>query len=1382
MFKEEFLQQNFTFLSGYPKILIGFNIILEDDNRISDNRKVLDIKNKESEISIYNVKITTFFTLSYLLSLIKFLQDNPHVSVFLYSKDITIHSFKALFKENGISISGGNNTLKHILSPQQFLLSKIICLFYGSNSDLVNKSFLKISSVKFISRPLYDFTSEKHRLILERIRHENESYIKLGERDKDFQAMYDYFVRDEDQKHLITRYSYTYNINRRMDDKIISPVRIQKRDFHYMPANFDSIGCFSKIKKFLESKPINNKTQEELEVLLYHKSVNSLLSFSEKKSNKDSIDNGREFPSELKVKLLSLMRIWEKHLTDLKRSFENNKSIKNKVDFYEMTDVDKKKLLFLEIINYLKKGENNKTDLSEIPENSDSIHSKSTKLKNEKIIGKMLLCLLTIIKYSDSEEPDSYDIKTSVVASTVSIGKEVVLLYLSELFKEQHEFKSLSLFRANIDQKDEKFKLLLDQKFLSYIGGKLINVLMDSAVLDTTILTKNDKRYNFLKISSKTVLKHKNKTLVTPIKLPMIVEPNKYSKETLGGYLLNDKLFIDCLINKRPTDSQVENINSIYHTINELASTSFKVNKDVLDFILANSKEFFKEKPELNVLDKKGFLNWRDNIKYKSLLSVKILKENIIGIALCYRDIPNIYFPVKLDYHSGKISIIPQYFHLQSHEMAKSLLLRSKPVTIQKTDPKAIEFYKVMAANYFGNGVENSSFYDKLKWFDKNERDIINFENRKLLNKANKKFLLLAFCIEYKDFYKFMVSDKEYYDSYLPVKFDANSNEYRDQYSLAQENSIYKSKKQLSFGDGKDNIKTMELKTSSTKNLTIDLANEKKVKKRNFYSTKWVLTSVLNNWTQKLLDILFTVGVILFSSILYLILKEDLFDMKYFYNNSIYVDNKLNWMWNTDNYWMWDSDDNWMWDSDNNLHWMLDYFNNSLEDPDTRLSAGAEEPVERKIREESNFFRNIFIDLFTQKNKVYHFIDQNKYFNHRIKQDITTDFSYKSGMDTSVDLLVNERPQVYSSILKHHLDIANKKISILSDKLSASEVLRLRKEVTIHDSVSLCRKALTGVPYSGDNSPVVEYINPLRYSTPILRSNSPINEYSSIQSSTTSQTAERISLTAETVTLSNLEKISTGSALKISQGYSVSADTDFMENYNSALENNNFIPDYSPSSVHSSNLNTDKGLLVDTLINQNKNTMLNKSSMIAQSKDYFSARKYPIRTIENTSVLKRYGNFWPNTFNVESPSTIQRYGWVSPAGTSVLEDYSPLAKRCGHIFSEGFTLKKDYHVITEHNNSYKAYSPHRGEKIDWDKYTKAKDAETLNNANNLSTLKDIMNRQEKSFENWKVKEELAQKQDMAEMGEILSKVSSKSSSSGSDITIKGNNGQSSRSS
>lgn len=59
-----------------------------------------------------------------------------------------LNTLKLGFKTVGINISGGNNTLKHIFSPQQFLLSKIITIFYGNNTYLVRKSFIEISQNK----------------------------------------------------------------------------------------------------------------------------------------------------------------------------------------------------------------------------------------------------------------------------------------------------------------------------------------------------------------------------------------------------------------------------------------------------------------------------------------------------------------------------------------------------------------------------------------------------------------------------------------------------------------------------------------------------------------------------------------------------------------------------------------------------------------------------------------------------------------------------------------------------------------------------------------------------------------------------------------------------------------------------------------------------------------------------------------------------------------------------------------------------------------------------------------------------------------------------------------------------------------------------------
>lgn len=63
-----------------------------------------------------------------------------------------------------------------------------------------------------------------------------------------------------------------------------------------------------------------------------------------------------------------------------------------------------------------------------------------------------MLSLLTIIKYSDAEEPDKKLIKTTVIGASFNLGKVVVRLYVRELFKKQDKFGSLSTYTDNLKQ------------------------------------------------------------------------------------------------------------------------------------------------------------------------------------------------------------------------------------------------------------------------------------------------------------------------------------------------------------------------------------------------------------------------------------------------------------------------------------------------------------------------------------------------------------------------------------------------------------------------------------------------------------------------------------------------------------------------------------------------------------------------------------------------------------------------------------------------------------------------------------------------------------------------------------------------------------------
>jgi DNA-directed RNA polymerase len=58
--------------------------------------------------------------------------------------------------------------------------------------------------------------------------------------------------------------------------------------------------------------------------------------------------------------------------------------------------------------------------------------------------------------------------------------------------------------------------------------------------------------------------------------------------------------------------------------------------------------------------------------------------------------------------------------------------------------------------------ISKKSLAAKQEWVDSNIQDIINFDNGKLLSKANDKLLFLAFCIEFKRFHEFILMNQLY--------------------------------------------------------------------------------------------------------------------------------------------------------------------------------------------------------------------------------------------------------------------------------------------------------------------------------------------------------------------------------------------------------------------------------------------------------------------------------------------------------------------------------------------------------------------------------------------------------------------------------------------
>jgi len=144
--------------------------------------------------------------------------------------------------------------------------------------------------------------------------------------------------------------------------------------------------------------------------------------------------------------------------------------------------------------------------------------------------------------------------------------------------------------------------------------------------------------------------------------------------------------------------------NIIYNIVNRVSSIGYKINKDVLDFILSYSDYLEDEIIDLNYthpLLEKTKLTKRENTELESFLSKKELQENILGLSMVYSNVPSFYISVQLDFR-GRLNCVSEFLNYQSNSLAKALLLFSKGEMINKNNRQALDYLKLYGANCFG--------------------------------------------------------------------------------------------------------------------------------------------------------------------------------------------------------------------------------------------------------------------------------------------------------------------------------------------------------------------------------------------------------------------------------------------------------------------------------------------------------------------------------------------------------------------------------------------------------------------------------------------------------------------------------------------------------
>lgn len=208
------------------------------------------------------------------------------------------------------------------------------------------------------------------------------------------------------------------------------------------------------------------------------------------------------------------------------------------------------------------------------------------------------------------------------------------------------------------------FKIKLGERFISYFEDfGLINetwrdgsryIILDNLDAETSQNLKSlDFNENLIQENID------NLTNVLPTNLPMICQPNKWSDTQFGGYL-NNKIEKNDLISGLGTNNshKVKSLKNLYNAVNYLSSIKFRVNTELLDYILINKDIIFKD---------------YYNTVNKEKLKDKILRDVVtLEIAKTFLNIP-FYLNTFADWR-GRIYTHSYYLSYQSSDLSLALL------------------------------------------------------------------------------------------------------------------------------------------------------------------------------------------------------------------------------------------------------------------------------------------------------------------------------------------------------------------------------------------------------------------------------------------------------------------------------------------------------------------------------------------------------------------------------------------------------------------------------------------------------------------------------------------------------------------------------------
>jgi len=324
--------------------------------------------------------------------------------------------------------------------------------------------------------------------------------------------------------------------------------------------------------------------------------------------------------------------------------------------------------------------------------------------------------------------------KLGFTSIAMKIANEILYNIYSKEWKNYLDKESYITFNFYILSKgfNEVIKLKLGSFFIeifcrkptfiferSYKSQNLLDDVNDS---DLAILEINDEFFNFIE----------NNFILSPVSLPMLCPPNKWSNSEYGGYLENNENKNEIITGSNVHDHKIEERQNLYLSINKLNSIKFKINTNLLNY-LENEGFYILEFYFKNILKNKTDIN-QNFITLKIANSLNKLKHPF-------------YICTSADWR-GRIYTNSFFLSYQGGELPNGLLNLYDGMVINE---KGKDYLYIYGANCYNiNNLSKNSFKERIEWVKENYNNIINLDKNFIL-KANNLILFTSFCLTLKE-------------------------------------------------------------------------------------------------------------------------------------------------------------------------------------------------------------------------------------------------------------------------------------------------------------------------------------------------------------------------------------------------------------------------------------------------------------------------------------------------------------------------------------------------------------------------------------------------------------------------------------------------------